>query len=263
MKNLVSVNLKGGLGNYLFQIACAFDYSLKHNKHLILDEKLAHTGHNKISTYKDNIFAKLRFEDFEIHNYKYLYCEKDFSYSEIPQIEENLVLDGYFQSEKYFEYSKSQIKNLFECNKNLEDQLINKFPFISEEKTCSIHVRRGDYLNLPNYHPTQSVDYYKKAIEYFNPETLFLIFSDDIEWCKNEFSQINRKMYFIERNFDYEDLYLMSFCKNNIICNSTFSWWGAWLNNNENKKVIAPKKWFGPDLPCNTNDLYCKSWIVI
>ena len=263
MKNLVSVNLKGGLGNYLFQIACVFDYSLKHNKRLILNEKLAHAAHNKISTYKDNVLLKLEFENFEIDDFKYLYREKDFSYSKIPEIKDNLVLDGYFQSEKYFEYSEIQIKNLFECNKNLENKLINKFPFILEEKTCSIHVRRGDYLKLPNFHPIQTIDYYKKSIEHFHPETLFLIFSDDIEWCKNAFSKINIKMHFIENNFDYEDLYLMSFCKNNIICNSTFSWWAAWLNNHEGKKVIAPKKWFGSDSPCNTNDLYCKSWIII
>jgi|688.fasta_scaffold26737_4 hypothetical protein len=263
MKNLVSVNLKGGLGNYLFQIACVFDYSLKHNKHLILDEKLAHAVHNKISTYKDNVLSKLEFENFKIDDFKYLYCEKNFSYSKIPEIKDNLVLDGYFQSEKYFEHSEIKIKNLFKCDKNLENKLINKFPFVLEEKTCSIHVRRGDYLKLPNFHPIQTIDYYKESIEHFCPETLFLIFSDDIEWCKNAFSKINIKMHFIENNFDYEDLYLMSFCKNNIICNSTFSWWAAWLNNHEGKKVIAPKKWFGPDSPCNTNDLYCKSWIII
>jgi 5'(3')-deoxyribonucleotidase len=93
--------------------------------------------------------------------------------------------------------------------------------------------------------------------------SIFLIFSDDIEWCKENFPNISDKFIFIEGNKDYEDLYIMSKCKNNIISNSTFSWWGAWLNQNENKKVVAPLKWFGSSINHNTKDLYCDGWIKI
>ncbi len=263
MENLISVNLKGGLGNYLFQIACAYNYSIKYNKHLILDEKTAHVVHNKIETYKKNIFQHLEFEHLSNESIDYIYQEKVFNYIEIPKINKNLLLDGYFQSERYFEKNKEQIKILFECAEEIRNDIVVKFPFILNEKTCSIHVRRGDYLKAPNCHPAQTLNYYEKAIENFDTDTLFLIFSDDIEWCKKEFSKMDKRLIYIENNTDFEDLYLMSFCNNNIICNSTFSWWGAWLNNNQNKKIIAPEKWFGPQLENNTKDLYCKEWIKI
>jgi hypothetical protein len=263
MKNLVSVKLKGGLGNYLFQISCAFDYSIKYNKNLIIDDKNAYEVHKKIETYKNNIFQNLKFEHLSNEDIDCIYEEKDFTYNEIPQTDKNLLLDGYFQSEKYFEENKNKIKSLFECEKELKILLFKKFSFITNEKTCSIHVRRGDYLKLSDHHPSQSLQYYEAAIENFDKERLFVVFSDDIEWCKNEFKKIDKKFIFMEKNTDYEDLYLMSFCNDNIICNSTFSWWGAWLNNNNNKKIIAPNKWFGPRILFDTKDLIPKNWMII
>ena len=103
-----------------------------------------------------------------------------------------------------------------------------------------------------------------KAIKQMPKDSLFLIFSDDIAWCKANFPDLPEKFVFIEGNADHEDLLLMSHCKNNIICNSTFSWWAAWLNSNPEKKVIAPSKWFGPAFEnYNTDDLYCDGWIKI
>jgi hypothetical protein len=91
----------------------------------------------------------------------------------------------------------------------------------------------------------------------------FYVFSDDIEWCKNFFSDI-LDFEFISGNNEIRDLYLMSSCENNIIANSSFSWWGAWLNKNPNKKVIAPSVWFGPAKKnVITEDLYCKNWIKL
>ena len=112
---------------------------------------------------------------------------------------------------------------------------------LKSDNTCSIHVRRGDFLKHPDHHPAQNLNYFMKATKEMPKDSVFLIFSDDIEWCKNNFPKIPNKFYFIEGNKDYEDLYIMSKCKNNIICNSTFSWWGAWLA--EPKIVIAPDLW--------------------
>ena len=95
----------------------------------------------------------------------------------------------------------------------------------------------------------------------FNNCENFIIFSDDIKWCKNNF--IGDKFTFIEGEKDYIDLWLMSLCNHNIIANSSFSWWGAWLNQNPNKKVIAPINWFGPEKKLNPKDIYCKNWIKI
>ena len=88
-----------------------------------------------------------------------------------------------------------------------------------------------------------------------------MVFSDDLDWCKETF--LGNRFTFISGNRDYQDLFLMSMCKNNIIANSSFSWWGAWLNTNLNKKVIAPKKWFGPQLSLSSDDIYPNTWEII
>jgi hypothetical protein len=139
--------------------------------------------------------------------------------------------------------------------------LSKKYGDVLSLNTCSIHVRRGDYIGLQNFHPVQPVSYYEEAVKIVGDDKHFLIFSDDINWCKENFTFLKNKT-FVLNNLDYEDLYLMSMCKNNIISNSTFSWWGAWLNRNENKQVIIPSKWFGISYShLNTNDLYCEGWI--
>jgi hypothetical protein len=90
-----------------------------------------------------------------------------------------------------------------------------------------------------------------------------ILFSNDIDWCKKNLILDGKELIYIENNFDYIDLWMMSLCENNIIANSSFSWWGAWLNKNNNKIVVAPKKWFGNALQHNTKDLYPEKWIVI
>jgi hypothetical protein len=185
------------------------------------------------------------------------YDEPEFNYNELPNIPGNVYLHGYFQSEKYFLNYKKEIHDLF---KYPEEYI----KYIKNKKTCSLHVRRGDYLNKPEYHPTQNVDYYEKAIKHIEGEFRLVIFSDDIEWCKENLNHLNNDILFITGNPDYEDLILMTLCDDNIICNSTFSWWGAWLNNNSNKIVITPNNWFGSAYSnYNTNDLYCDNWIRI
>ena len=115
-------------------------------------------------------------------------------------------------------------------------------------------------MNLPNHHPACNLGYYKEAIKLMDVNK-FIVFSDDMSWCKENF--VGDEFIFMENNSDYIDLWLMSLCDNNIIANSSFSWWGAWLNQNPNKKVIAPKKWFGPAINHNTKDLIPESWIII
>ena len=124
-----------------------------------------------------------------------------------------------------------------------------------------MHVRRGDYLKFKDTHPPCSVEYYNQAISSFSESSIFLVISDDIEWCKENF--LGDKFYFVEGNEDYIDLYLMSLCKNNIIANSSFSWWAAWLNRNKEKIVIAPEKWFGNEVQYNTDNLLPSSWETI
>jgi hypothetical protein len=259
MNQFITTKLMGGLGNCLFQIAAAYSISIRDHKEFICnisDEIIVHTPY---LYYKNNIFRKLKLSDHllscQIHK------EPFFHFSEIPKVDGSIKLDGYFQSEKYFENVKNEIKNLFEISEIDKNYLIQKYSRELNFDTVSLHVRRGNYIGLNYYHENQTIEYYNKAINHLGQDYHFLIFSDDIEWCKQNFQFLKNKT-FVEGNLDYQDLYLMSMCNNNIIANSTFSWWGAWMNNNN--KVIAPSKWFGSGLSHNnTKDLYCDNWIIL
>ena len=151
---------------------------------------------------------------------------------------------------------------MFYITEKLEEEIQNKYGEVLNQNTCSIHVRRGDYLNLSEHHPLCDIEYYKDAMEHMPNDTVYLVFSDDISWCKENF--LGDNYIFIEDNSDIFDLYLMSLCHNNIIANSSYSWWGAWLNNNKNKIVVSPKMWFGPaKVGLDTKDVHCKNWIKI
>jgi len=260
MTRYVTCDVKGpaqenyGLGNQLFCIATTLAYSKKHNIKYALPQ-LKEASHGN---YINNIFSKLEtnFDIVERLNFIKIQ-ETGFEYTQLPFYENySILLDGYFQSEKYFiDYRDYIIKNLnlIDIKKNLSNKYSNL------DKFTSLHIRRGDYLNKQQYHNILNLQYYKNALKLINNENI-LIFSDDIEWCKQNLNFINNKI-FATNQYDYEDLILMSMCKNNIIANSSFSWWGAWLNENTNKLVVAPKEWFGPAYSqMLTNDLIPESW---
>jgi hypothetical protein len=257
----ITVKLSGGLGNTLFQIATAYAISLRDNKEFICDTNEISSNHGNYTDYLNNIFKYLKFvNDIKFNNW---HGEGGFSYTEIPKLNGNLLIFGYFQSEKYFKNYRNEILKLFEIDDLTNTYLNEKYGDLLKLKTCSLHVRRGDYVWQQEFHPVLDVEYYKDSISHFDDDTHFLIFSNDIEWCENNFDFIKNKTY-INGNENYQDLYLMTLCNHNIIANSSFSWWGAWLNKNENKIVISPKKWFGDRYwNYNTNDLYCENWIKI
>ena len=253
---MVTSNLIGRLGNYLFQIATTYSLALDNEDDVIYDAEKSVIVHNHVSTYMDNILTNIPFGDVVSESE---YQEPHFHYSPIPYTK-NLKLNGYYQSEDYFSHNRDKILELF----SFKSDLINeKYGEILNTKTCAIHVRRGNYLTLPNHHPVCTFDYYQQAISLMPKDCNFIVFSDDLEWCKNNFKGIDRKFYFIEGNTDYIDLLLMSKCDNNIIANSSFSWWGAWLNTSKSKLVVAPNKWFGNAINHNTNNLIPKTWIKL
>jgi hypothetical protein len=137
--------------------------------------------------------------------------------------------------------------------------LNDKYPsIINGDNTCSVHIRRGDFLKIDFYNKL-NMDYYNKAIDLVGRDKHFIIFSNDIPWCKENFVGINAT--FIENEKDYIDMYLMSLCKNNITSNSTFSWWGSYLNPNPNKKIYTPRTWF---IHSHSNeDIIPLEWIKI
>jgi hypothetical protein len=248
----------GGLGNYMFQITTAYSLALDNEDSLVLNNRTSVSVHKHIDTYRNNILRNLTYGETTTNK---IYSEPFFHYNEIPYTP-NLKLNGYYQSEKYFKHNRDKILECFSIDDESRKYIDEKYDNILKNKTCSIHVRRGDYLGLSNIHPTCSINYYGDAMKQMDNDTVFLVFSDDIEWCKQNI-KFNHLVHFVEGNEDYMDMWLMSLCDNNIIANSSFSWWGAWLNNNPNKKVIVPKKWFGPGVNHNTQDLIPESWITI
>lgn len=272
-EKIVTANLMGGLGNYLFQIAAAYAYGLKHGHKAVFNPQTSQQIHRNIDVYLSNILRNITVD----HNtYKSIsHNENGFHYTEIPSYEQyenhvqggkGVYLHGYYQTAKYFEGFDDEIRELFSCDDVTKATLHSKYPFLhtKEYTTCSIHIRRGDYLNLQETHPVQGMNYFMKAIKKMPKDCHFLIFSDDIAWCKGNFPDMPEKFLFIEGQSDIEDLYAMSMCDNNIICNSTFSWWAAFLNGNKDKVVVAPKTWFGPKLAHHdTSDIYDESWIKI
>lgn len=249
----------GGLGNQMFQIAAATSLAIENNDEAVFDFNLCFTPlqGNPSLKYVDNIFKKIKNSKFiEV---EYTHKEKNHSYENIPY-KKNLLIHGYFQSEKYFQKNKEKIIDLFHIDDKDISFLYEKYKNIDLKNTVSIHIRRGDYLNSPDIHPVCKKEYYEKAMQSF-PNKNFLFVSQDIEWVKNNFKGTN--IFYSENNNEILDLTLQTICSDNIIANSTFSWWGAYLNRNQNKKVIAPLQWFGKNSFINKNDIVPSNWTEI
>lgn len=256
----ITCQLLGGVGNMLFAIATTYNLSKEHNLNQVLH--LDHRGylHTTPKDYLNTIFRNIPVVN-EINNYT-LVTENSFTYSPIKiPVNKHIKLSGYFQSEKYFINVRSELLNLFSPTGEILSEIYQKYGTLFKKPTVSLHIRRGNYVKLFKKHPPVSIEYCNEALLQF-PNHNVLIFSDDIEYCKQNFKGPN--FYFIENNKDIIDLYMMSLCNHNIIANSTFSWWGAWLSKNESKTVIAPSKWFGVNnLHHNLKDLFPETWKVI
>lgn len=250
-KDLFITNvMSGGLGNMMFQIAAAYGLSKSVGQQLVLNPNHVGTLHRPPLAYKDTIFKNIKTAEGSYDFY--IIKEESFAYKRLPSSIRNILLDGYFQSYKYFEHCQDEIRELFNY------EVPTKY---NPEGKVSLHIRRGNYTNLSQHHHNLSLSYYHNAISFFKGYK-FLIFSDDVEWCKENF--IGDQFEIVEDQTDEQDLYLMSLCEHNVIANSTFSWWGAWLNRNPNKIVVYPNKWFGPlNSQFTTYDLFPPEWICL
>ena len=255
---MIIPKLIGGLGNQMFEIAAAKAHALKNNTEL----KVCESGHVlpyqgfKFKKYKESIFRNIDTIDSIPSDIK-KYTEPGFHYSKIPD-GKHMFIHGYFQSEKYFKEYEKDIRHMFSMPKQIEEYIYRKYPKISNN-SVSLHIRRGDYVGLQAYHGLQTIEYYKKAINLIGGDLDVYVFSDDIDWCEENLLFAKR---FVEEE-DYISIYMMSLCQHNIIANSSFSWWGAWLNDNKNKKVVAPKRWFGKNGPKDTQDIIPGEWFKV
>jgi hypothetical protein len=218
---------------------------------------------------KSGIYRLINF--FFLHKNKKKFERSPYIFNEDllkKKIDKNISLEGFFQSEKYFIHYKKKILKLLRFPKEKNKLFQNYLNLIKNRNSVAIHIRRGDYLNNPKVryvHGILKENYYKRSINYIKKRVknpLFFIFSDDINLVKNTFLIFNDKKHiFIDTKSSFSDLYLMSNCKNFIIANSTFSWWGAWLSKNRHKIVCAPKKWLSAKI--STPDIIPKSWVKI
>lgn len=292
---MIVVKLLGGLGNQMFQYAIGRKLSLIHNDELFLDcsffdEKGTHTPRDfeldifdiKASRPDNSILKKFESEQPSVVTraiHRLLskkiepksYFEKGHAFQqELFNLRGDIHLIGYWQTEKYFNDVEQEIRKDFSfihppTGKNAE--LLTQ---IDNCNAVSLHIRRGDYVtnNAANtFHGLCGLDYYKAGVEYIKSKhdnIQLFVFSDDISWAKENL-KYDLPMTFIDHNSgknSWEDMRLMSHCKHNIIANSSFSWWAAWLNNNGDKIVVAPKQWF-TDSSINTQDVVPSTWIKL
>jgi hypothetical protein len=291
---MIIIQLQGGLGNQMFQYAFARLLAKNNNCTLKLDKSLFDTSLNgvgfTIRSFELGIFKNtyLQASTSEIKSLKQscfyykilkilgwykskIYLETSLDYHpEAILMKPPMYIKGYFQSYKYFENHISFIEEIFAFPIAALDD-INKalYSKLQSENTISVHIRRGDYVSnkkTQQFHGNCSLEYYLNAIALlaakFKVFTL-VFFSDDTQWVKEQFQNLPYSKIFVDYNTNgnsWIDMLLMSSCCYNIIANSSFSWWAAYLNNNPDKIVIAPKKWYA-DSERNTNDLIPPQWI--
>ncbi len=255
----------GRLGNQLWQIAAILGYSRRYLSSMppIIPpwEYLSYFPNMR------ELSGPHRLQG-EIPTVFNVYQEPHFHYADIPEFK-HVDLHGYFQSEKYFSNWKSGIEYFFKPDTEFMLSLIDKHIDILDGITCSVHIRRGDYTDNSGHevHDVCKNTYYRAAMEYVLSKThvdRILIFSDDIAWCKENIGDHPKvKQVFIEDQKDVADLFLMSLCTHNIICNSSFSWWASYLNSNAAKIVVAPDHWFASPDYANDKDVYADFMIKV
>lgn len=273
---MIIVQLGGGLGNQLCQYACGRNLSIKNNDTLKLDiEAYTNDDYRMYGLKHFNITENIATTE-EIKKLKLPYgflsrCARAFRIKimrqfnigfrpEILKLKGDIYLAGFWKNEKYFKKIEDTIRKEFTLRNpfsNASQEI--KDNILRESIPVSLHVRRGDYVSHPGtlrHHGVCSPEYYKSALDHLSSRvdiSRLFIFSDDIEWVKNNMTFDFPHTFVSQANIpDYEEMMLMSYCQHNIIANSTFSWWGAWLNQNPKKIVIAPKKW----LAKTGNDYY-------
>ena len=269
---MIISEIKMGLGNQLFQYAAGFSLSRYQNVPFVLD----------VSSYEIDYRREFCLKYFEINDIKTeietdsdedvyfdYYVEPHFSFDNSFFTKKDFTyLSGYWQSGRYFEMFEKDICERFLVKRQYIEHLnLDKLGF-NNCQSVSLHIRRTDYI-IFTFMEVLSLTYYYKAIESLKHRynnLRFYIFSDDMDWVKQNFDTKGLDCIFVSRictKNHLEDFYLMQQCKHHIIANSTFSWWTAWLSRYSDKQVIAPAKWFSNQACGKLNDLIPQGWLVI
>jgi hypothetical protein len=270
----------GGLGNQLFQIFATISYAIQTENNFKFTNTVMLFGGVR-HTYWDCFLSELKNKTTDMFPPMTRIKEASFEYNDIDLDEirgKNILLSGYFQSYKYFGKNYNTIcKIIMLPNKKLD--VLKKTDYTAEIllNSISLHFRMGDYKTLQHIHPIMNYEYYKNALTYIETnldkkasfQVLYFCEDADVEEVKDIIHDL--EIMFSQFTFvrcddklqDWEQMMIMSLCGHNIIANSTFSWWGAYLNENENKMVCYPKLWFGEDSQHNTADMFPPNWFEI
>jgi len=272
--NVVTVELMGGLGNQLFQIFTVMAYALRTSKYYYFEATGISIGHRK-KTYWDTLLSNLKSHVHPPRSHVVV-KEKGFRFQALETSEASVKFLGYFQSFKYFESQKEAIYKILDLD--AKKLAVSTKIAIDYDSTVCLHVRIGDYIHFPNTHPIQTIDYYRVALEKLIVDTskdswkvLCVCEEADRVVVAEMVQQIKRVPLFSKLSFtivesyidDWEQLLMMSLCKHNIIANSTFSWWGAYLNAHSDKRVYYPAKWVGSAAKIETVDMTPPDWSII
>ena len=257
----------GQLGNQMFQYAatlgvsryCGVPFTIPNHDEVIIDA----------------LGNKLRIELFDCFDIKpdntgvlktdNVLAEKGFEFdSNIlhTNTQFDFTLHGFFQTEKYFQHCADEVRSQFTFKEEIIKDCQPIVDELLDEGPIALHIRRGDFLINSGNHHNLSLEWYENALSKFDLNREVILFTDDPFWASAQDLFKPDRFLLSDGNSSYHDLYLMAQCSDFIIANSTFSWWGAWLANRG--RVIAPKKWFGPNnAHLNTKDLYCENWEII
>jgi hypothetical protein len=289
---MIIVNIIGGLGNQMFQFAFAYAFTQKRNVELKLDtsgflsyelrnyqldkyvsrvEIAPHADIQKIKYKKENLLSLTLRKLFKKHTplSESYYKEPFFQFDNVAFNKQgDVYFEGYWQSEKYFHEYRDDLLKILTLRDPVHALTQSYQEAILACNSVSIHIRRGDYVadaKTNSVHGACDLDYYQRAVAFIKRQVTAphsYIFSDDLSWAKDNLDFIEN-ITFVEldaNTSDHQEMWLMSLCQHNIIANSSFSWWGAWLNQHPDKIVIAPQRWF-VNSAINTIDLIPESWV--
>ena len=273
---MITCKIQGGLGNQLFQIFATLHNAEKFNiEPYFVNSKISPSDVERF-TFWDSFLINLKpFAKYDKYLTSHKIHQNGFRYHpiNITNKKVNIILDGYFQSYKFFEQSYERLYNMIDVDRFKKD-VLKKVDILDVASSCSVHFRLGDYKTKPRFHPIMSYQYYENAIRYiqkYTTITQFIYFYEkedekEILQIITKLSKKFDKFIFIPKpdNLeDWEEMILMSCCDSNIIANSSFSWWGAYFNKNIAKLVVYPSLWFGKIAGLDTQDMCPKEWTKI
>lgn len=250
------------LGNWLFQLALVKTLRPADDVAYFVQDDL---GRAKLERYRE-LYPWLKIVR-EVPPGVRRYRDDGVAYRPLPAFgaDEPLFLKGMFQDVRHFD--ERLVRSLFRIPDRVRAHLLARYPFLSDDRRTlvGVSVRRGDYLRVPHRHPFVGKPYLRRAVRMFGERDLYVVCSDDLAWCKGFFPSKfpEREFVFVENEDVLSQLFIHALCHHNVISNSTFSWWGAYLNGNPGKRVVFPSRWYGIQIGCQPEGLLFKGVEVV